>query len=120
MNETREAAPGDFISERAAERGDEAREEHGEHGHPGAGEYVMVAFVLAFITAVEVAIYYIDLNRTTLVVSLLALSAVKFSMVAAFFMHLKFDTRVFTTFFAGGLAMAVAAFIAVLSMFRAF
>jgi len=118
MNETREAAPGDFVSERAAERADLDHEEHGKH--PGAGEYVMVAAALAFITAVEVLIYYLDLNTTTLVVSLLALSAVKFSLVAAFFMHLKFDTRVFTTFFAGGLAMAVAAFIAVLSMFRAF
>jgi cytochrome c oxidase subunit IV len=118
MNDTREAAPGDFVSERAAEHDDLAREEHG--AHPGAGEYVMVAAVLAIITAIEVAIYYFDLNRTTLVVTLLALSAVKFSMVAAFFMHLKFDTRVFTTFFAGGLAMAVAAFIAVLAMFRAF
>jgi cytochrome c oxidase subunit 4 len=44
----------------------------------------------------------------------------KFALVAAFFMHLKFDSRVFSTFFAGGLVMAVAAFIAVLAMFRAF
>ncbi len=41
-------------------------------------------------------------------------------LVAAFFMHLKFDSKVFTTFFAGGLVMAIAAFIAVLAMFRAF
>lgn len=92
----------------------------GEHAHPGPGEYIRIAVILGLITAVEVAIYYFDLNTYTLIGSLLILSAAKFALVAAFFMHLKFDSKVFSTFFAGGIVMAVAAFIAVLAMFHAF
>jgi cytochrome c oxidase subunit IV len=93
--------------------------EHGEHAHPGPGQYVLIALILGAITTVEVVIYYFDLNRATLVASLILLSGAKFALVAAFFMHLKFDSRLFTTLFAGGLVMAVAAFLAVLFMFRA-
>ena len=92
-----------------------------EHEHPGAGEYVRIAAILAIITAVEVAIYYIEaLDPKALTVMLLVLSACKFTLVALFFMHLKFDNRIFSTFFTGGLVMTVLAFIAVLAMFRAF
>jgi cytochrome c oxidase subunit IV len=94
--------------------------EHGEYAHPGAGQYVLIALILGAITTVEVLIYYFDLNRATLVTSLFVLSAAKFVLVAAFFMHLKFDSRLFSILFAGGLVMAVAAFIAVLFMLRAF
>jgi cytochrome c oxidase subunit 4 len=47
-------------------------------------------------------------------------AACKFALVVAFFMHLRFDSRLFTAFFAGALVMAGAAFLAVLTMFRAF
>jgi cytochrome c oxidase subunit 4 len=90
------------------------------HAHPGGAEYVRVAVALAVITAIEVAIYYLDLNKLTLITGLIGLSITKFTLVAMFFMHLKFDSRVFTAFFAGGLLMTIAAFIAVLSMFRVF
>jgi cytochrome c oxidase subunit 4 len=90
------------------------------HAHPGTGEYVRVAVILAIITAIEVAIYYFDLNTYTLVIGLIGLSIVKFTLVAMFFMHLRFDSRVFAAFFVGGLLMTIAAFIAVLGMFRAF
>ncbi|HEV2121225.1 MAG TPA: cytochrome C oxidase subunit IV family protein [Chloroflexota bacterium] len=105
-----------------AEHGQAAPVGHhdGEHAHPGTGQYVKIALILGVITAVEVLIYYFDLNKATLIASLLIMSAGKFALVAAFFMHLKFDSRLFTTLFAGGLVMAIAAFIAVLAMFRAF
>ncbi len=90
------------------------------HEHPGPAEYVRVAVILATITAVEVAIYYLKFPKYTLIFGLMGLSIVKFTLVAMFFMHLRFDSRVFTAFFAGGLLMTLAAFIAVLSMFRAF
>ena len=89
-----------------------------EHAHPGSGEYIRVALILGVITAIEVAIYYFDLNKFTLVTALFLLSAAKFALVALFFMHLKFDNKIFSTFFAGGLVMAILAFIAVLAMFR--
>jgi len=60
-----------------------------EHAHPGAKEYVAVAVVLAFLTSVEVAIYYIDFVRPWLAHLLIILSVVKFFLVAAFFMQGK-------------------------------
>lgn len=104
------------------EHGQGAPAEHrdGEHAHPGSGEYVRIALILGVITSIEVAIYYFDLNKATLISSLIVMSTAKFALVAAFFMHLKFDNKLFTTLFAGGLVMAIAAFIAVLAMFRAF
>ena len=88
-----------------------------EH-HPGSGQYVRIAVILAVITAIEVLIYYFDLNKATLIAGLFVLSIAKFALVAAYFMHLKFDNKIFTTFFAAGLAVAIAAFLAVLAMFR--
>ena len=75
----------------------------GEHEHPGERTYIKVAVVLAIITVVEVAIYYFDLPRWFLVTALLTLSAVKFTIVVGYFMHLKFDDRRLLLIFAGGL-----------------
>ena len=120
MNEAHEAHGHGAVATADAEHAQVTPEEHGEHAHPDSSQYVKIALILGAITAAEVAIYYFDLNKLTLVTALIVMSAAKFALVAAFFMHLKFDSRVFTTFFAGGLVMAVAAFIAVLAMFRAF
>src|SRR4051812_23936137 len=90
----------------------------GEHAHPGAKEYVVVAVVLAFLTSIEVAIYYLDFVRPFLAHLLIALSLVKFFMVAAFFMHLKFDNRLFSTLFVGGLILAISLGIALLALFH--
>ncbi len=82
--------------------------------HPGPAEYVMVGVVLAVITALEVAIYYVDITAL-LVPALLVLSATKFILVVAFFMHLRFDSQLFTSLFTGGMVLAVAVFIVVLA-----
>lgn len=76
---------------------------HAEHEHPGEPTYIKVAVVLAIITVVEVAIYYFDLPHWFLVTALLVLSAVKFTIVVGYFMHLKFDDRRLLYIFAGGL-----------------
>lgn len=93
---------------------EEAEEAHAEH-HPGALEYIQIGLILAIITAIEVGIYYIDLNHNTLVALLIVLSLVKFSMVVLWFMHLKFDSRLFTTAFATGLGAALAVFTVVIA-----
>jgi cytochrome c oxidase subunit 4 len=94
--------------------------EHQEHEHPGPRQYVVVAIVLAVITAIEVAIYYIDelQNRPLLfVLTLLAFSLIKFSLVVRYFMHLKFDSKLFTRLFVTGLILALAVFAIVLGTF---
>lgn len=90
-------------------------EGEGGHAHPGAMEYIQIGAVLAVITAVEVGLYYVDLSHNLLVALLLVLSAVKFGLVALWFMHLKFDNRLFSQFFAGGFLLAVTIFAVALS-----
>jgi cytochrome c oxidase subunit 4 len=89
-----------------------------EHPHPGAKEYVTVAVILAIITGIEVAVYYVDILRPALAPILLVLSAIKFAMVAMFFMHLKFDNRLFSSLFVGGLLLAAALLISLLALFH--
>lgn len=81
-----------------------------DHGHPSALQYAQIGLVLAVITAAEIALYYIDLNRDLLVVLLIALSTIKFLFVVLWFMHLKFDNRLFSTLFAGGVILAMGIF----------
>ncbi|MGH2534280.1 MAG: cytochrome C oxidase subunit IV family protein [Thermomicrobiales bacterium] len=84
--------------------------EHNGHGHehPGEFTYIKVAVFLVTITIVEVAIYYIDWMHDTgaLVPTLIVLSAIKFSAVVGYFMHLKFDDKLFLWKFGSGLAIA--------------
>ena len=89
-----------------------------EQRHPGPAEYVRIAVVLAVITVVEVAIYYIEALSGMLVPILLVLSALKFALVALWFMHLKFDSRLFSAIFTVPLAVAAAVFIALLALFQ--
>jgi cytochrome c oxidase subunit 4 len=78
--------------------------------HPDPIQYVVIGLTLAFITLVEVALYYIDLNFEFLVIALIALSILKFMLVVGFFMHLRFDSRIFSVLFFGGLVLAIAIF----------
>ncbi len=70
-----------------------------ERPHPGAGRYLQVAAILTVVTALEVAVYYVSSLRGALLGILLVLSAIKFVLVAMFYMHLKFDSRLFTWLF---------------------
>jgi cytochrome c oxidase subunit 4 len=77
-----------------------------EHAHPSAGQYIRIAIILAVITAIEVAVYYVEQIANLLPWILVGLSALKFGIVAAYYMHLKFDHKLFTGFFVGGLLLA--------------
>lgn len=88
--------------------------------HPGPREYVQIAVLLAIVTAIEVTIYYISALQPILVPALLALSITKFSLVALWFMHLKFDSRLFSAFFVAGILIAVSVFLVVLAVQRVF
>ena len=88
-----------------------------EHEHPGERTYVTVAIILALVTALEVAIYYIEAVGDALVPMLLVLSAAKFAAVVGYFMHLKFDDRRFRWIFVFGLGVAAACYIGTAGMF---
>ena len=78
--------------------------------HPGPLEYLQIGLVLAVITGIEVAIYYMGLSHTLLVTALLVFSAAKFSLVVLWFMHLKFDHPLFSSMFVLGFLLASAIF----------
>ena|SRR6267142_5752906 len=88
-----------------------------EHGHPGAKEYLAIAMVLSVLTAIEVAVFYIPSLKSILVPALLTLSTVKFALVAMFYMHLKFDHRLFSWLFVVPMVIAALVIIALLKLF---
>ena len=62
--------------------------------HPGTTVYLIVAAFLFAITAMELTVFYVSALRPVLVPVLVILSAAKFALVAMFYMHLKYDSRV--------------------------
>ena len=93
----------------------ETPHEAGSHAHPGPLEYVRIGLVLAVITIFEVALYYMGLSHDLLVVFLILLSAIKFSLVVLWFMHLRFDNRLFSQLFVAGFLLAATLFLVALS-----
>ncbi len=84
-------------------------------GHPDAAEYIKVGFFLAAVTALEVELYYMNLADGALLGMLLALSALKFVIVVLWFMHLKFDSKLFSIMFTSGMVLAAGLFTVVLA-----
>lgn len=82
---------------------DAGQDAHGSHA--SVRFYWMIGGILAVLTAVEVALYYVQPPMEQPL--LLILSAVKFVLVVGFFMHLRFDSKVFTGVFMAGLVLAM-------------
>ena len=91
-----------------------------EHAHPPIRTYLVIAAVLAVITAVEIAVFYVTWLVRFLVPILVVLSAAKFALVVMFFMHLRFDSRIFSGLFVGPLALAIGIVLALMALFGAF
>jgi len=89
----------------------------GHEEHPGEPVYIRIAIILAIVTAVEVAIYYVDALRSILVPTLLVLSVAKFVAVVGYFMHLKFDDMRYRLMFIAGLVIVVSVVGALIAMF---
>ena len=98
-------------------------DEHGdahahEHHHPDWGTYKWVALILTVITIVEVWIYYTPFKENRLFVpSLLIMSALKFAIVVMFYMHLKYDAKLFRALFTGPLIIAALTLVSLLFLF---
>ena len=92
---------------------------HDAHAHPTWKQYKWVALILTLITVVEVWVYYIpSFTRTKLFVPmLLIMSAVKFFIVVAFYMHLRYDHKLFRALFTAPLIIAMTTIVALLFLF---
>ncbi len=99
---------------------DLAADEFGEHHHGATDkQYIIIALILAAITAGEVSISYIDVGPLFLP-ALLIMMVAKFVTVVSYFMHLKFDNRIFTFLFYLGLSLAVFVYCVALATFQFF
>jgi cytochrome c oxidase subunit 4 len=89
------------------------------HEHPTWSTYWKVAVILTLITVVEVWVYYIPafVASRLFVPSLLIMSAVKFAIVVMFYMHLKYDHKLFRALFTGPLTIAILTLIVLLFLF---
>ena len=90
-----------------------------EHEHPTWSTYWKVATILTLITVVEVWIYYIPsiVASRAFVPMLLIMSAVKFFIVVAFYMHLRYDHKLFRALFTAPLIIAMTTIVALLFLF---
>lgn len=93
-------------------------EEHTQH--PPVRTYLLVAAVLAVITVVEVSVFYLTVMARFLAPTLIVLSAAKFALVVMFFMHLRYDNRVFSGLFVGPLMITIPIILALMALFGAF
>jgi cytochrome c oxidase subunit 4 len=92
------------------------------HAHPTGNTYLKIFVILTLITVVEVWAYYIpSLVASPLFnPSLIAMSAAKFVIVVLFYMHLKFDHKLFRVLFTGPMIIAGATVTALLFLFKQF
>ena len=97
---------------------DQPQAEHSRH--PTFKQYVLVAIILFAITIVEFLIIWPE-NRIEAFSTpiLIILSIVKFAIVISLYMHLKFDNKLLTWIFLGGLALGAAVTFSLLFLFSA-
>ena len=91
-----------------------------EHQHGATdGQYILIALILSLITAAEVTLSYVDVGPLFLP-ALLIMMAAKFIIVVSFFMHLRFDHKLFSFLFYTGLLLALGVYCAALATFHFF
>jgi cytochrome c oxidase subunit 4 len=99
---------------------------HGAHGHhdehanhPTAGKYAIIGLILTIITVIEVSAYYYKPweESAIYVPSILGLSALKFVIVVMFYMHLKYDHKLFRALFTGPFFVAAFTLIGLMFLF---
>lgn len=86
--------------------------------HPTPLTYFKAAMVLATLTGIEVGVFYVDALEPAFLAIFLLLSITKFVLVVMFYMHLRYDHRLFSSVFVGGLMLAIVVTVAVMSLFQ--
>lgn len=94
--------------------------EHSGEPHVTNRFYVVIALILAVLTAMEVMVFYVDALSPVVLPLLLVLMSIKFTLVAMFFMHLRFDSRLLTGIFGWCLFLAASIILALLAVFGKF
>ena len=82
---------------------------HDQHAHPvgATGTYWIIGILLIAITVIEVSAYFFQEFFGSFSTPTVAIvSALKFVLVVMFYMHLKYDSKIFTGIFLFPLALA--------------
>jgi cytochrome c oxidase subunit IV len=82
--------------------------------------YVKVAVVLVVLTAIEIYASYADYLDKAFLPLMLGLMVTKFLLVVLFFMHLRWDSKLFGRLFWAGALLAVAVYVGALATFEYF
>jgi len=99
--------------------------EHGGGGHPSLKQYIFIAVLLFVITIVEFVLILdsVGLREASPIgttVILFILSGFKFAIVILFYMHLKFDSKIFSGMFFFGMFVATGVIFALMALFSWF
>jgi cytochrome c oxidase subunit 4 len=88
----------------------------GHEVHHGLGDtqYLFVFVALVIVTAMEVSLTYMNIGAWFLPL-MITLMLIKFFSVVLFFMHLRFDNKLYSVLFYMGLGLA--AFVYIFAMF---
>jgi cytochrome c oxidase subunit 4 len=90
---------------------------HSNEAHATTGHYVRIAVILTILTILEVATYYVNIPFAPLVTLLLVLAGTKFVLVVAYYMHLRYDSKLFAGFFFFGFTVEILLLITLLVLF---
>ena len=82
--------------------------------------YIKVAVVLAAITGLEIAASYSGWLGKAAIWLLLIMMVIKFFTVVLYFMHIKYDAKLFGRLFYAGLGLAGGVYVAALCTFKLF
>ena len=94
---------------------------HDQHSHPvhGTRTYWIIGAILFVVTALEIGAYVVEESLGPAAVpTILVLSALKFALVVMFFMHLKYDSKVFTGIFMFPFALATLVIVSLIVLYH--
>jgi cytochrome c oxidase subunit IV len=95
---------------------------HAHDGHvPKDSYFIKIALILALVTALETSTYWWPEGAQSWAIpALLIMMGIKFVMIVSIFMHLKFDSKIFTFMFYTGLVLAIFVYMVFLFTFQYF
>jgi cytochrome c oxidase subunit IV len=82
-------------------------------------QYALIFVALVVVTALEISLTYMDIGAWFLPL-MITLMTIKFFSVVLFFMHLRFDNKLFSALFYMGLGLAVFVYTVAMFTFHVF
>ena len=100
---------------------DTSHHEADAHEHPTDKKFIEIAVFLAVITGLETWTYWWPESwHTFSLIVLIACMVLKFVMILLYFMHLKWDSKLFSLMFYIGLVLALGVYLVALFTFQFF